>query len=58
MSSLILGSALNQLQEIGSTLEDSPPSPTNSGKDEGLPFTLRDISSDYTPRSTKVTCFV
>ena len=38
--------------------DESPPSPTLSVKSGGLPFTVQDVNSDYTPQSTKVRVFV
>ena len=35
-------------------MDESPPSPTLSVKSSGLPFTIQDVNSDYTPQSTKV----
>ena len=34
--------------------DESPPSPTLSVKSSGLPVTVHDVNSDYTPQSTKV----
>ena len=52
----VADSALDELNTIGTNMDadEAPPSPTPSNKSSGLPFTVQDLSSDYTPQSTKV----
>ena len=52
----VADSALDELNTMGNTMDtdDAPPSPTQSTKSGGLPFTVQDLSADYTPQSTKV----
>ena len=52
----LLESAVSQLSSLENQMDtdESPPSPTLSVNSSGLPFTVQDVNSDYTPQSTKV----